>query len=133
MPPLPRPGLPGEDRLLVPEEIADYSTTISGYCYGPFGRKTRLDSRPATVELLATAGFDVNALSRSDIPSNQPWHTALHVAAENGNLALARRLLQLGADPNIPDKHYQSTPLEWARHSGQPTLAELLEPLTQQT
>jgi hypothetical protein len=87
---------------------------------------------PNAVELLATAGFDVNALGRSDILSNQPWHTALHVAAENGNLALARTLLQLGADPNIPDKHYQSTPLEWARHSGQPALAELLEPLTQQ-
>jgi ankyrin repeat protein len=88
---------------------------------------------PNAVELLATAGFDVNALGRSDIPSDQPWHTALHVAAENGNLALARTLLQLGADPNIPDKHYQSTALEWARHSGQPALAELLEPLTQQT
>ena len=88
---------------------------------------------PNAVELLATAGFDVNALGRSDILSNQPWHTALHVAAENGNLALARTLLQLGADPNIPDKHYQSTPLEWARHSGQSALADLLEPLTQQT
>ena len=88
---------------------------------------------PNAVELLATAGFDVNALGRSDIPSDQPWHTALHVAAENGNLALARTLLQLGADPNIPDKHYQSTALEWARQSGQPALAELLEPLTQQT
>jgi len=85
------------------------------------------------VELLATAGFDVNALGRSDIPGNEPWHTALHVAAENGDLTLARTLLELGADPNIPDKHYRSTPLGWARHFGRPALAELLEPLTQPT
>jgi ankyrin repeat protein len=88
---------------------------------------------PNAVELLASAGFDVNALGRSDIPSNEPWHTALHVAAENGNLALARTLLDLGADPNIPDKHYRSTPLGWARHFDQPVLAELLEPLTHET
>jgi ankyrin repeat protein len=85
------------------------------------------------VALLAAAGFDVNALGRSDIPSNERWHTALHVAAENGDLTLARTLLDLGTDPNIPDKHYQSTPLGWARHFGQPAVAELLEPVTHQT
>jgi ankyrin repeat protein len=88
---------------------------------------------PNAVELLASAGFDVNALGRSDLPSNEPWHTALHVAAENGDLALARTLLDLAADPNIPDNHYRSTPLGWARHFDQPALAELLEPLTHGT
>jgi len=39
-------------------------------------------------------------------------------------------LLELGADPDIPDKHYRSTPLGWARNFGQTALAELLEPLT---
>ncbi len=88
---------------------------------------------PNSVELLVSAGFDVNALGRSDIASNEPWHTALHVAAEAGNLALAQTLLELGADPNIPDKHYLSTPLGWARYFGQPPLVELLEPLTRDT
>jgi ankyrin repeat protein len=91
------------------------------------------EGAPNAVELLAAAGFDINALGRSDIASNDPWHTALHVAAETGNLALARTLLGLGADPNIPDKHYRSTPLGWARHFDQPALAELLAPLTHQT
>ena len=85
---------------------------------------------PNAVELLVSAGFDVNALGRSDIPSNEPWHTALHVAAGNGDLALARTLLDLGADPDIPDKHYHSTPLGWARNFNQWALADLLEPLT---
>jgi ankyrin repeat protein len=85
---------------------------------------------PGAVELLAAAGFDVNALGRSDLPGNEPWHTALHVAARDGNLALARTLLGLGADPGITDKHYKSTPLGWARYFGHPDLAELLEPRT---
>jgi ankyrin repeat protein len=85
---------------------------------------------PGAVQLLVSAGFDVNALGRSDLPSNEPWHTALHVAAENGDLALARKLLDLGADPDIPDKHWKSTALGWARYFGQPALADLLEPVT---
>jgi ankyrin repeat protein len=85
---------------------------------------------PHAVPLLVSAGFDVNALGRSDIASNDPWHTALHVAAEKGDLALARTLLDLGADPDIPDKHYQSTPLGWARYFDQPALADLLESVT---
>jgi ankyrin repeat protein len=65
-----------------------------------------------------------------DVSGNQPWHTAVHVAAEKGDLAVARTLLELGADPNIFDKHYQSTPLGWACYFDQPAVAELLEPVT---
>jgi ankyrin repeat protein len=85
---------------------------------------------PNAVELLVAAGFGVNALGRSDIFSNDPWHTALHVAAENGDLGLARTLLELGADPDIRDKHYRSTPLGWARYFERPALVGLLEPIT---
>lgn len=85
---------------------------------------------PNAVELLVSAGFDVNALGRSDLPSNDPWHTALHLAAETGNLALALKLVELGAAPNIVDKRYKSTPLGWARYFDQPALVELLEPIT---
>ena len=84
---------------------------------------------PNAVELLVAAGFDINALGRSDLPSNEPWHTALHVAAESGNLELAQRLVELGADPTIADKHYKSSALGWARHLDRPALVELLEPL----
>jgi ankyrin repeat protein len=91
---------------------------------------TAAQGAPGAVELLVSAGFDVNALGRSDLPGNQPWHTALHVAAETGNLALARTLLDLGADPGIADKRFRATPLGWARHFRQVPLVELLEPLT---
>jgi ankyrin repeat protein len=85
---------------------------------------------PAAVEILAELGFDVNAKGRTDMPSDQPWQTALHKAAEDGNIELARTLLRLGADPDIRDKRFDSTPLGWARHFGQQAIIELLEPLT---
>ena len=97
--------------------------------------------------LLVEAGFDVNAFGRSDVPNFQPrWHSALHVAADKGDLALAQRLLDIGADPNIrrpsrggnenfswelelPDEH--ATPLDWARRSGHQALIDLLGPRTE--
>jgi ankyrin repeat protein len=86
--------------------------------------------RPAAVAVLAELGFDVNAKGRTDVPSDQPWQTALHKAAEDGNLELARTLLRLGADPRIRDHRFNGTPLSWARYFGQQELVELLEPLT---
>jgi ankyrin repeat protein len=87
----------------------------------------------AAVEILAGLGFDVNAKGRTDVPSDQPWQTALHKAAEDGNLELARTLLRLGADPDVRDQRFDSTPLGWARYFGQQPIIELLEPLTAST
>jgi Ankyrin repeats (many copies) len=48
-----------------------------------------------------------------------------------GHLELARILLGLGADPDIRDQRFGSTPLGWgARYFAQEQLIELLEPLT---
>ena len=82
------------------------------------------------IPLLAELGFDVNALGRTDIPMEQAWETALHEAAAQGDILLARLLLDLGADPSIKDARFDSTPLGWARHFGQQAMVELLEPLT---
>jgi ankyrin repeat protein len=86
--------------------------------------------RPEAVEILAGLGFDVNARGRTDVPSDQPWQTALHKAAEDGNLELAQTLLRLGADPGLRDHRFGSTPLGWARYFGHQPLIDLLEPLT---
>jgi hypothetical protein len=86
--------------------------------------------RTAAVELLAGLGFDVNAKARTDGPGTTEWETALHHTAGAGNLALARRLIELGADPDLRDQRFSSTPLGWARHFGQPELIAFLEPLT---
>jgi hypothetical protein len=83
-----------------------------------------------TVTLLAQLGFDINAYGRRDAPVEQPWETALHYSAGNGNVELTRRLLDLGADPNLRDQRFDATPLDWAKHLHQPTAAALLEPVT---
>ena len=84
------------------------------------------------LELLLQAGYDVNSYGRSDGPFDDPWHTALHVAAGDGNVSMAQQLLGLGADAGLRDKHYDSTPLGWARHFGHQELIDLLEPVTPQ-
>jgi hypothetical protein len=86
--------------------------------------------RAGAVEMLAGLGFDVNARARTDTPTEQQWETALHHAAGEGDLALARLLLRLGADPGITDTRFGATPLGWAHHFGRPEMIALLEPVT---
>ena len=81
---------------------------------------------PPLVEL----GFDINALSRVDVPLEQPWQTALHQAAADDDLPGARLLVDLGADPTIRDGRFGSTPLGWAEHFQRTDVAEFLRPLT---
>ena len=109
-----RPGLAGEVRAARPALIVWAAA----------------QGRPGSVELLAGLGFDVNARGRSDVPADEPWQTALHVAVMDGREELARTLLRLGADPGLRDHRFGSTPLGWARYFGQERLAGLLEPVT---
>jgi hypothetical protein len=82
--------------------------------------------RTRPVERLAAAGFDVNALGRSDTPAPGRWETALHAAAGNGDGDMVTLLLRLGADREIKDKRFGSTPRGWAEHFGHTAGAELL-------
>ena len=67
------------------------------------------------VALLIDLGFDVNAINRLD-----RYHESapLHEAAATGNLEVIELLLANGADPNLRDASYNSTPAGWAEHSG---------------
>jgi len=138
----PVPDLEPADAFIAAALAAD-RTTVDRLCRDHPGLADEIRSaRPALVtwaaacgraeaaELLIELGFDVNAKGRTDMPSDQPWQTALHKAAEDGNLDLARVLLRLGADPDIRDARFGSTPLGWARHFGHDSMAELLEPVT---
>jgi hypothetical protein len=82
-----------------------------------------------TITLLAELGFDVNAYGRGDAPVEEAWETALHHSAMTGNVELTRRLLELGADPDLRDQRFDATPLDWAWHFHQPSTAALLGPV----
>ena len=82
------------------------------------------------VRLLAGHGWSLDALGRQDLPIEQPWETALHHAAGEGNLELVGLLLELGADPAVRDRRFSSTALVWAQHFGWADVAALLESVT---
>ena len=67
---------------------------------------------------------------RQDIPVEQEWETALHFAAGEGDLDLVERLLTAGADPNLRDRRFDSTPLGWAEHLDHPEVAARLREIT---
>lgn len=73
--------------------------------------------------LLVELGFDINDRSVSK--------TALHHAAEAGDVARLRLLLAHGADPNLVDTHIGATPWGWADHGGHAEAAAYLHPLTE--
>jgi len=64
------------------------------------------------VEWLLECGANVNA--RSDAPSR---HTPLHSAAWNGDLKMAKLLVEAGADHTARDEQYDATPQGWAETS----------------
>lgn len=138
----PNPGLAPADALAAAALAADRAAVDRLRRGHPELLGTVRSARPAlvtwaaacgsaeSVELLVELGFDVNAKGRTDVPSDQPWQTALHRAAETGDIELARTLLRLGADPDIKDARFDATALGWAHFFGQDQLAELLAPLT---
>jgi hypothetical protein len=90
------------------------------------------------LNLLARHGIDVSGieiapLSAPDDPNvrDEQGATPLHHAAWDGDIGLIQRLLDTGADPNITDLRFGSTPLGWAEHTYQTEAAELLRPHTE--
>ena len=77
--------------------------------------------RGDAIRLLVDLGFDVNARHRT---------TALHEAAQHGNLQLAKLLVELGADPSVVDTEWDSPPAGWARHAGHTNVADYLDGLS---
>ncbi|HUR77630.1 MAG TPA: ankyrin repeat domain-containing protein [Acidimicrobiales bacterium] len=82
----------------------------------------RLDA----VRVAVAHGFDVNALGRADVPTDEPWQTALHTAVERDDIDMVQLLLNLGADKAVQDARFGATPRAWAEHFHNARLALLL-------
>ena len=134
----PRPRAQGVDGLIAAALAGDRATARRLRAHVHAARSERPSlivwaaacGKPDAIELLVELGFNVNALGRTDIPMEQPWETALHKAAAEGNRETAELLLRLGADPNLKDARFDSTPLGWADHFNQHAMVDLLTPLT---
>lgn len=79
----------------------------------------RRRNRPALQTMFAL-GFDVNGMDGT---------TALHEAALTGDVALARMLLDAGADPTIRDLNHHATPMGYALHSEDTAMIALFDGL----
>ena len=75
---------------------------------------------------IVRAGWNVDAFGRADVPVEQEWETALHVAAGDGSVELVQALLWLGADATLRDRRFSATPRGWAEHFGHADVAALL-------
>lgn len=106
---IPAESLPEAGSPVVRQAIAEFPHAVM--------RATTLH-RPMAVERLVRLGFNVNF---------REGRTPLHQAAMEGDLDLVKRLVWLGADPDIRDSSHQSTPAGWARYFGATEVAEYLE------
>jgi ankyrin repeat protein len=82
--------------------------------------------RAAAVERLTALGADPSARGTFGGPDHGGGITALHLAAQNGDLAVIRALLAGGADPTIVEALHGGTPGDWAEHFGHGAAAALL-------
>lgn len=83
------------------------------------------DGNSDAVRQLLNSGVNVNEKSDYDIgPGGKQW-TALHLAANRGDINITRLLLDHGADPSIGTKS-GSTPLKWAERKGNTFVAKML-------
>lgn len=102
-------------------------------------------STPELYQLLVDHGAEprespgdrlINAVRDDDLPAAEALlgehpdlardPTLLHDAAHDGNAEKARLLLEHGADMNVVDEEYRSTPLGLAARAGHVDLVELL-------
>ncbi|HEY3559417.1 MAG TPA: ankyrin repeat domain-containing protein [Kribbella sp.] len=81
--------------------------------------------RTQAMEPLQRLGYDLNQLSGGAAP--------IHRAALNGHLDTVRKLVELGADPELRDPNYHGHALSWAEHNHQDAVADYLRGLPQGT
>ena len=67
------------------------------------------------IRLIVELGVDINGM----VPDTGLDRTVLHNAAGWGGVEMVRFLISLGADPQLRDQPFRSTPIGWAFHNHQ--------------
>ena len=86
-------------------------------------------NRMETAEWLIDHGSNVNYKATFGGPSHGQGITALHIAAQNGNLSMVQCLIKRGADPKITDDLYHGDAKGHAIHFGQTAVRDYLRSL----
>ncbi|HEY3512862.1 ankyrin repeat domain-containing protein [Kribbella sp. NPDC051137] len=81
--------------------------------------------RTEAMEPLQRLGYDLTRVTQGAAP--------IHRAAINGHLETVRKLIELGADPEVRDPNYHGNALSWAEHNHQDAVAAFLRGLPQGT
>ena len=82
--------------------------------------------RTESIHRLVALGADPNQRTTFGGPDHGEGATALHLAAQNGDLGAIRTLLDAGADPALEDRRHGGTAAHWAEHAGRQTASDLL-------
>jgi ankyrin repeat protein len=80
----------------------------------------------ASIRRLLELGADVDRQATFGGPDHGKGVTALHLAAQNGQMEAVQVLLAAGADPAVPDDIYGGPPAGWAEHGGHRAIAAYL-------
>jgi ankyrin repeat protein len=86
-------------------------------------------NRTETAAWLLDHGANVNRKATFGGLTHGQGITALHIAAQNGHLAIVKLLVERGADPSIQDDLYHSTPEGGAQYFGQVEVRDYLRSL----
>ncbi|MDT8915661.1 ankyrin repeat domain-containing protein [Amycolatopsis sp. PS_44_ISF1] len=86
--------------------------------------------RLAAVRTLLALGAEVNRVGTFGGPEHGMGITALHLAAQRGDLDVITTLVEAGADLTARDGRWNSTPEGWAEACGEPEARALLQRLT---
>ncbi|MEU8225433.1 ankyrin repeat domain-containing protein [Kribbella sp. NPDC048915] len=81
--------------------------------------------RTEAMQALQRLGYDLGAVSGGAAP--------IHRAALNGHVETVRKLVELGADPEVRDPTYGGNALSWAEHSRQQAVIDYLRDLPRGT
>jgi ankyrin repeat protein len=83
----------------------------------------------ATIQRLVELGAEVNRKATFGGPDHGQGVTALHLAAQSGQMAAVKALIAAGADPAITDDIYGGPAAGWAEHGGHAAIVRYLAAL----